>query len=333
MRAVAIVDGAPRPVERPMPAVGDDDVLVAIERCGICGTDLHLTHRPEAANIVPGHEVAGLVADLGRNVVGLAEGQRVAVLPSARCGVCPPCRRGEVQLCLNQWAGALGFGRDGGYAQYVAVPASSCFPVPDGMTAEQSALVEPYSVAIHGVNLGEPHPDDEAVVIGAGPVGLLAVAALLERGVSQITVVEPLATRAAVAAKIGATTVLSDVSELPDGEQSDRSLVLECSGASGLVEQSIRVARGGGRVVILGVPSAGELISIRPRGWTRKEVTVVPSIWYTIDDFGEAMSRISAGRLRPELLGVEVRSLDEVADTFAEIPTGSLVKVQLDPAL
>jgi NADPH2:quinone reductase len=292
-----------------------------------------MPHRPEASGLVPGHEVAGVVADHGRNVRGLAEGQRVAVLPSARCGVCEPCRRGEMQLCLNQWAGALGFGRDGGYAQYVVVPATSCYPVPAGMTSVQAALVEPYSVAIHGVNLGQPEPADEVVVIGAGPVGLLSVAALVERGVSQITVVEPMARRATAAAKFGATTVLQDVSELSEGDQTGRALVLECSGASGLVEQSIRVVRSGGRVVILGVPSVGERISILPRGWTRKEVTLVPSIWYTTADFSEAMRRIAAGRLDPDMLGVRVRGLAEVSETFAEIPTGSLVKVQLDPSL
>jgi threonine dehydrogenase-like Zn-dependent dehydrogenase len=86
-------------------------------------------------------------------------------------------------------------------------------------------------------------------------------------------------------------------------------------------------------VVILGVPSAGEAIAIRPKGWTRKEVTVVPSIWYTIDNFTVAMSRIAAGRPRPEALDVQVRSLAQVAATFAEIPAGALVKVQLDPTL
>jgi threonine dehydrogenase-like Zn-dependent dehydrogenase len=199
------------------------------------------------------------------------------------------------------------------------------------MTAEQSALVEPYSVAIHAVNLGAPGPGDEVVVVGAGPVGLLTIAALAAQGISQITVVEPSATRAAVASRLGAGTVLSDISELSDGETTERSLVIECSGASGLIEQSIRVARMGGRVVILGVPSVGEVISLSPRGWTRKEVGLIPSIWYTIADFEQARDRIAAGTLGPGLLEVEVRPMSTAAEVFDEIATGTLVKVQLDP--
>lgn len=332
MRAAAIVDGKLEIVDRAVPAFGPHEVLIAIERCGVCGTDLHLPHRPEANSLVPGHEVAGVVADLGAEASGLRLGQRVSVLPSARCGICPPCRRGDVQVCLNQWSGALGFGRDGGYAEYVAVPVTSCYPTLNGMSAEHAALVEPYSVAIHGVSLGAPRPGDEVVIVGAGPVGLLSIAAAKARGVESVTVVEPSARRAQAAADFGATSVLHDVSELDDGESSERSVVLECSGAPGMVEQSIRVARVGGTVVILGVPSAGEIISIKPRGWTRKEVTVSPSIWYTLDDFTTARRRIAEEGVTPSMLSVQVRPLSQVADVFAEIPTGSLVKVQLDPS-
>jgi threonine dehydrogenase-like Zn-dependent dehydrogenase len=98
-----------------------------------------------------------------------------------------------------------------------------------------------------------------------------------------------------------------------------------------IIEQSIRVVRVGGRVVILGVPSAGEAVSLEPRGWTRKELPVIPSIWYTIDDFTAARDRIIGGMVGPELLDVVVRPLSSTAETFAEISTGSLVKVQLDP--
>jgi 2-desacetyl-2-hydroxyethyl bacteriochlorophyllide A dehydrogenase len=331
MKAMAIVDGKLEAVERPVPAFGSGEVLIAVERCGICGTDLHLRHRHEADNLVPGHEIAGVIADIGPGVSGLQPGQRVSVLPSARCGTCPPCRRGDVQLCLNQWTGALGFGRDGGYAEYVAVPATSCYPALNGMTATQAALVEPYSVAIHGVSLGAPKPGDEVVIIGAGPVGLFSVAAAAACGVESITVVEPSRRRAATAAAMGANRVLSDVNELDDGEASDRSVVLECSGAKGMIEQGIRVARPGGTVVILGVPSPAEVLAIQAV-WRRKEVSVSPSIWYTLDDFTTARARIAEGGVTPDELRVEVRGLSEAPEVFAEIPTGTLVKVQLDPS-
>jgi 2-desacetyl-2-hydroxyethyl bacteriochlorophyllide A dehydrogenase len=333
MRAVAIISGRPEVVERAIPEIGLTDVLVEVERCGICGTDLHMPHRPEAEGLVPGHEIGGRVARLGPGATGLRRGQRVAVLPSARCGHCGPCRRDEVQLCLNQWSVALGFGRDGGYAEYVAVPASSCFVIPESMTAAQAALVEPYSVALHGVNLGSPRAGDSAVVVGAGPIGLLAVAALIGKGITDVTVVEPKQARADAALRLGAAKVVQDVADVPDGESGDCSVVLECSGVRGLVQEAIRVARPGGTVVVLGVPAEGELVSLVPRPWLRKEVGLKPSIWYTIRDFEEARAQLESGAVPTDVLGVAVRPLDQVAETFATIRTSELIKVQLDPTL
>lgn len=331
MRAAAIVDGKLTLVERPMPDIGPTDVLVRVERAGVCGTDLHLPHRTEAQGIVPGHEVAGTVARTGDDVVSVEVGQRVVVMPSLRCMACDACLRGDVQLCHRQWDTALGFGRDGGYAEFVAVPAQTCYPMPDGMSWAHAALVEPYSNALHAVNIASPGPSDAAVVTGAGPLGLLVTAVLATRGLTDITVVEPSELRAATAKRLGATRVVASTDELPDGDLGTCAVVVECSGADGLVEEAVRLCRAGGTVAILGVPKEGHHISIAPRKWMRKEVCVRPSIWYTIEEFKAAIQFLSVSGPADDVLGLTTRALHEAPETFAEIPTGLLVKVQFDP--
>lgn len=151
MRAVAMgPHGKLHVVDKPEPEPGPDDVVIAVERCGICGSDLHLrTSGMCPPGAVMGHEFAGRVAATGDQVRGLTEGQRVAVLPAGRCGVCRPCREGRDELCGDQLRVSLGLGiNDGAYAEYVSTGAATCFPLPEGMTWDQGALVEPYAVGV-----------------------------------------------------------------------------------------------------------------------------------------------------------------------------------------
>jgi threonine dehydrogenase-like Zn-dependent dehydrogenase len=169
------------------------------------------------------------------------------------------------------------------------------------------------------------------VVIGAGPLGLLVTAVLAARGLTDITVVEPTELRASTAKRLGATRVLGDSEGLPDGDTGNCAVVVECSGADGRVEEAIRLCRAGGTVVILGVPKEGRVISVSPRKWMRKEISLKPSIWYTIDEFRSALVTLANGGLTDDALGLSTRRLDEAPSTFAEIPAGQLVKVQFDP--
>src|SRR5205823_6000953 len=138
---------------------------------------------------VMGHEFAGRVAQRGDGVDELAEGQRVSVLPALQCGMCDMCKAGKGQLCANQAGTALGLGtNDGAYAEYVRVPALSCYPLPDGMTAERGALVEPYAVGLHAVRRSRATKDTPVGIIGAGPIGLMTLAALRAEGIEHIAV-------------------------------------------------------------------------------------------------------------------------------------------------
>ncbi|WP_309630915.1 alcohol dehydrogenase catalytic domain-containing protein [Nocardioides zeae] len=323
-------------MSRPPNDLAPDEAMIRVERSGICGTDLHLVHRSESEGLTPGHEVAGTVVDLGpatHGSAGLEVGARVAVLPSARCGACGPCVRGEEQMCTEQWNNALGFSRPGGYAELVTVPVSSCFRLADSTSFAQGALADPYAVALHGSSLAGLRPGDACVVLGAGAIGLFVVAALVAGGITDVTVVEPVPARAEAALALGAARAVSSSEQLTEATAPDVAAVLECSGADGLVVEAIRIVRHGGTVVVVGVPPEGRTVDLPPRPWMRKEVRLVPSIWYRVSDFARAVTDIGEGALDRFLAlphALEVRPLSDAPAWFDGAGGGAL-KVQLDP--
>jgi len=329
MRAVRVAGETLEVVELPDPTPGPDGVVVEVERCGICGTDLHLTHPPGAVGLVPGHEVAGRVVEVGAEVRGLRVGQRVAVKPSDPCGTCSACLRERPNACPNQWATHIGLGINGGYAEYLRAPARSCVPIPEHVSAADAALAEPFAVALHGLSLvGTIPAGTDAAVIGAGPIGLLVTVALATRGVA-VTVVEPNPRRAAVAAGLGATSVHASCDELDDGGQGSTSLVVECSGAPGTIDDAIRLARVGANVVLMGI--SGHPVTIQAGQWLLKEIAVSPSVGYSMADFKAGVKAVSDGVVTARLLETETVGLDAAQKSFETLRRGEAVKVQLAP--
>ncbi len=205
--AVYVGDGRMAVQDLPVPVPGPDEVLVEVAQCGICGSDMHLVLEGYArAGTVLGHEWAGTVVAAGAAVSGWEPGARVVSNPTAGCGTCRPCRRGRPSVCLSREApDYLSFG--GAFCRYLAVRAEQLLRLPDTLSTRAAALTEPTAIAVHTVNLSQVTSDDRVLVTGAGPVGLLTVAVLLARGVTDITVSEPSAARRARAAAVGAAAV------------------------------------------------------------------------------------------------------------------------------
>lgn len=257
MRGVrAIGPGSVAVEEMPRPEPGPGEVVVAIRSCGICGSDLHWWHGElPAPHVCPGHEIAGVVADVGTGVTSLRAGDRVALEGIASCGVCRWCLAGTYNYCRQ--IGMLGITIPGGFADYVALPARHCFPVPDGVDFVTAALSEPLGVAVHGVRIGGLQLGQRVLVLGAGTIGLAAVAAARAGGAGEILVTARRPQQRTAARALGADVVLDDADAGALQEAASASpvdLVVETvGGGADTLDTAVMSCRPGGTVVVLGV--------------------------------------------------------------------------------
>ena len=338
MRAVAIgEDRALRPTEieeRPLRA---GEARVAVAFCGICGSDLHL--RPSQAiptGTVMGHEFSGTVVELSGDAEGFSVGDRVAVFPFAPCGECPNCLRGDHHVCQQAAATGLGLGvNPGGFAESVAVQASMLFALPDRLSFEQGALVEPLAVALHGINLGEVEASDRCVVIGAGPIGVMTALGLRARGVERILVIERNERRQERMRSLGVEAVgLEDVHvrtvEALGGELPD--VVLECAGNPAAPQLAIELVRSRGIVVLMGVLE--EPVEISQLVLMIKEAQLRASFAYRREDFEEAIALLVEGKVPADSLITGKAPLERAQEMFErlESPATEDIKILLEPA-
>jgi threonine dehydrogenase-like Zn-dependent dehydrogenase len=257
MRA-AVFEGEGRLVVRdvPDPTPGPDEVLVEVEACGICGSDVQIINvppgHPSTPPVILGHEFVGWVRAVGTAVNGIPIGTRVVVDPDPKCGACESCRSGRPANCLN--VVALGVHRDGALARYVTTPADTAYPISPDVSAEMASLVEPLACVVNGTNRAAVRPGESVVVFGAGAIGCLFIAVFRASGAGTIVAVEPSPARADVARAVGADIVLT-----PDEWAARRSEILP-RGADVVVDavgsvlpQAIEAAGMGGRVVVFGM--------------------------------------------------------------------------------
>jgi L-iditol 2-dehydrogenase len=251
-------------VEMPVPEIGEDDVLVRVRACGICGSDIHGYDGSTGRRIPPlvmGHEAAGVIERVGRGVSGFAAGDRVSFDSTVSCGACGFCRRGQINLCDNRTVLGVSCGdyrRHGAFAEYVAVPSRIVYRLPDTLPFERAALLEAVSVAVHAVNRHVPAPDETAVVVGAGMIGLLIVQVLRAKGAARIVAVDVDPRKRSLAQQMGATHTIDPatrdvpdaVRELTGGRGADVSF--EVVGHGDTLLSAIRSVRKGGTVVLVG---------------------------------------------------------------------------------
>ena len=255
-RHLEIADLAP-------PEVKADEVLVRVAACGICGSDVHGYDGSSGRRIPPivmGHEAAGRIAAVGPGVTGLAEGDAVTFDSTVYCGVCGPCKRGEVNLCDQRQVLGVScpeYRRAGAFAEYVAVPARIVYPLPESIAFAEAAMLEAVAVAIHAVSLVRIPADGTALVLGAGTIGLLVAQALRVAGCSRVMVADIDSTRLTMAAGLGATEVFSaetdpanHVLEVTGGAGVD--VAVEAVGRNETVNAAINSVRKGGCVVLVG---------------------------------------------------------------------------------
>lgn len=256
--------------DRPVPQPGPDDVLVKIEKVGICGSDLHYFEHGRIGDFVVeppfvlGHEAAGTVVDVGDQVTRLVVGDRVALEPNITCGRCEFCRSGEYNLCPHVEFFATP-PIDGTFQEYVTHPAHLSFKLPDSVSMTEGALIEPLAVGFHAAAQGEAKLGQTAVVFGSGCIGLVSMMALKAIGLSDVLVVDVMDARLAKASGLGADGVINglnqdvvaDVLSRTDGRGVD--LVIETSGTDIAMAQAVGIARPGGTIVPVGFSKSGDI--------------------------------------------------------------------------
>lgn len=312
-------------VERPIPQPQDDEVLVKIEYVGICGSDLHYFEAGRIGDfivkgpLVLGHESAGTVLEVGRNVKHLKPGDRVALEPGKTCGHCEHCSNGRYNLCKD----VVFFATppvDGVFQEYVAHEAALCFKLPDNVDTMEGALVEPLAVGFHAANMGGAHAGQVAVVFGAGAIGLVTLMALKAEGVSKVYVVDIQPKRLEKALELGATEVINgkDVDaveklmELTDGRGVD--LAIETAGTEFTARQCLYATNKGATVVFVGYTKSSEMTL--PHGQIMDKELTIKGIFRYRHIYPMAIEAIADGRVPIKKLATNLFEFPHVQEAL-----------------
>jgi len=321
----------------PVPPVEEEQVLIQVSHCGICGSDLHFMVEGWARpGTVHGHEYSGVIVDVGAGVSSWAVGDRVVGGPSRGCGSCVPCRRGDTNLCLaRERVGMSSY--QGAFAGYKALDAGQVHRVPGGLDLRTAALAEPLAVALRGVRRSAIAPGGRALITGGGPIGLLTAAVLRANGVDDVTVSEPGDHRRALALDAGATTTVTPDAlvepALPmDVVDEPFDVAIECSGRADATEAALGQLGRGGRLVLSGTGLVRPRLD--PHRIILNELVVTGSFEYDAADFEAAVALLAEGRLPTDrLIEPHDVSLSGMQDAMAQLVAGELAgKVMVVPS-
>jgi len=327
-------------VPDPRPARGE--VLVEIEACGICGSDVHGYDGSSGRRIPPiimGHECAGTIAGLGEGVTGWRIGDRVTMDSMLFCGRCDYCSRGETNLCESRMVLGVScdeFRKDGAFARFVTVPASVLISIPDHLPFEQAAFAEPLGVALHAVRLVNPAPGSTAVVVGTGMIGLLLLQVARASGCERVIAVDLDPSKLDLALKLGATDALNPadgdpvarVLSLTDGKGADCSW--EAVGSTRPIDTAIRSVRKGGRVGLVGNVSAK--VDFPLQSVVTREITLHGSC-ACAGEFPDAIAMIADGRVSVDPLITHRGGLADAPGFFDRLHScePGFLKVMIQP--
>ena len=343
MRALLLT--GPRALEltdMPVPDVGSDDVLIDVVACGICGSDVHgydLSSGRRIPPLVMGHEAAGTVASVGSSVSGFEVGDRITFDSTVFCGQCEYCVAGRVNLCdARQVVGVAcdEFRRHGAFAEYVSVPARICHHLPDEIPSHHAAMIEATSVAVHAASLAPLPPDSNALVVGAGMIGVLIVQALRARGVGEIVVADRDESRLALAQRCGATATFNvdgadhgeAVRDLTGGRGVTHSY--EAVGNTPAVRTAIETVERGGHVTLVG--NVTPVVDLPLQVVVSRELTLYGSA-ASSGEYPHVIELMRTGTIDVEPLISARAPLDDAPGWFDRLYEGEagVMKVVIEP--
>ncbi len=303
-----------------IPAPGPGEVQVDVAYCGICGTDLHIYLGHMDARVgferTIGHEMSGVISQVGDGVTGLKPGQHIVVRPLDHCGDCPACNAGHEHICHS--LKFIGIDSDGAFQQAWNVPAHTVHVLPDDLDLSHAALIEPLAVAVHDVDRGKVQPGEDVLVIGGGPIGMLVAMAAREAG-ANVTISEINENRLAFAQKAGFTTLNpkdGDVAEAvhaaTDGKGAD--VVFEVSGSQPGVDLMTAAAATRGRIVMVAIHATKPTIDMFQFFW--RELDLIGARVYRPEDYDKAMALLAKGVVDCEAFITDIQGLADIEAAF-----------------
>ncbi len=318
--------------ERHVPEPAADEVLIRVASVGVCGSDVHYFRHGRIGDfvveqpLVLGHEAAGTIADTGRDVPRERIGERVAIEPQRPCRVCGQCTAGRYNLCPEMSFYATP-PVDGAFCEYVTIQAPFAHPVPDSVSDDAAALLEPLSVGIWACRKAGVSPGDRVLVAGAGPIGLVTIQAARAFGAAEVIVSEPDQARRAAAARFGATSVADPAHGPPAGLDADA--FIECSGAPAALAAGLGAVRPAGTVVLVGM-GAGEVVLPVPL-IQQRELTLTGTFRYA-GTWPTAVHLAASGQVDLDGLVSARYGLEQAAEALSAGATPGFLKAMVTPS-
>ncbi|MFY8201905.1 MAG: zinc-dependent alcohol dehydrogenase [Pirellula staleyi] len=318
-------------VELPRPVCGPEDLLVQVQACGICGSDIHGFDGSSGRRIPPlvmGHEAAGIVVEVGVSVVGFCKGDRVTFDSTVSCGRCTYCRAGTINLCENRQVLGVScneFRRQGAFAQFVTVPQNIVYKIPDSLSFEHAAMIEAVSIAVHATNRTPRHIGGSVAVVGAGMIGLLCIQTLRLAGFAKVIAVDLEDAKLKIATQLGATHTVNARSEDPvaavmaitNGRGVDASM--EVVGAKAPVQTCFQIVRRGGSVTLVGnlTPS----VDLPLQTVVTRELSIYGSC-ASNGEIPQCIELLASGAIQVAPLITATAKLEETAQWFDRLYAG-----------
>jgi len=326
----------------PDPSIGDDNILVRVKACGICGSDVQGATGKTGRRIPPlimGHEAAGIVEGAGKHVKGFKRGDRVCFDSTVYCNQCEPCRAGQFNRCIKREVLGVStstFKRHGAFAEYVALPWWIVAPIPDNMSFLHAALLEPVSIALHAANRGGDLKNKTVVVIGAGTIGLFIVQAARLKGAARVAASDINEFRLETAKTLGADAVVNpDKSALRETITKEVSangadVSFEAVGYARTFQDALSVTRTGGHVVLIG--NVQKMVELDVQDFVARELTATGS-YASAGEFRDCVGLVATGQINVQPLISDVMPLNQGARAFERLLRGSenLLKIVLEP--
>ena len=339
MKCVSLMDKRKFEItEMEEPKADNNNVLIEVKKSGICGSDIHYWDAGEPKGLILGHEYSGVVIDPG-NRTDLKVGDRVTALPISPCGKCPSCLTGNPQYCRETWTYATGLSltNPGALAPKMKIRSDMVLKLPDNVSFEEGAMVEPVAVGLHAVHLADIKVGEKVLVIGAGIIGLISAMFAKKEGASFVAISETNLSRGKKAIDLGVADKYYDASdpELVKQVMSDTvngfDTVIECCGNSAAVSSALMMTRPGGQIILVGV-SLGP-VTIPTVVGVINELTIKGAIAYTKDEFKTCIDLISNKHIDVMKFVDDIVSLEEVQTSYERLTSGkdSAVKILVDP--